>query len=93
MRLTGRPIAAKAERRPAPPTSRILTLAASRQQALAEHRRVDDASPVHHCTVAMVDKKSVVHPTFAMADCGRHRAAIQTVPTLEHDPSKPWEAL
>ncbi|CAE6885493.1 conserved protein of unknown function [Ectopseudomonas oleovorans] len=31
-------------------------------------RRVDDASPVHRLLYAMVDEKSVIHPTVATRD-------------------------
>ena len=33
----------------------------------AAGRRVDDASSVHRSAIAMVDEKSVIHPTSAFA--------------------------
>ena len=36
-------------------------------KAQAACRRVDDALPVHRSAIAMVDEKSVIHPTSAYA--------------------------
>jgi hypothetical protein len=38
-----------------------------RNVAIAAGRRVDDASSVHRSAIAMVDEKSVIHPTAASA--------------------------